>query len=193
MICKFSLPVLCLLLMTNAFGQEAGQFKKFRVLLGAGYAMGSGYTSGGIFGTLEPGYRISDRITSSLRAEFAGIARGDYEGLSVNVDISKISSFTVNAVYYFGDEFVRPFAGFGAGSYRLSSIEYKLDGSGTNQGTGNSKEFGFYPRIGVETGHVHFSLDYNVIPKTEADGAEFKNSYFAIRVGVFFGGGRKNQ
>lgn len=188
---RLSVFLIFFLTLNFATAQELRQFRKFRVLPGAGYATGSGYRSGGIFASLEPAYRLSDRIIMGLRGELAGIARGDYERLSVNIDVSKISSFTLNAVYYFDDDVVRPFAGFGAGNYRLSSITYRLDGSGTDRATGKETVFGFYPRAGVEIGHFHFSADYNIIPTTNRDNAEFRNSYLAIRVGLFFGGGRK--
>jgi hypothetical protein len=172
----------------------AQNFKTFRVVISGGYANGAGYTSGGVFGNIEPGYRLSDKIALGLRGELAGLVRGDYEGLSVNVDISKVSSYTINAIYYFRDDFVRPFAGVGAGTYNMSSIEYKHTGSGTTKGTGAESKFGFYPRIGIDLGHIIFGIDYNVVPKTTtSDGAEFKNNYLAIRAGVFFGGGSKNR
>jgi hypothetical protein len=185
---KIGLIFLFALIFSPGHGQD---YKKFRVLVGGGYASGSGYASGGIFGTLEPGYRVSDNILVGVRTELAGIARGGFEGLSVDLEISKVSSATLNLVYYFDSEFVRPFAGFGAGSYTLSSIEYKLSGGGPQQGTGKDSKFGFYPRIGVELGHFSFSLDYNIVPKTKTSEAEFKNSYLGIRLAVFFGGGRK--
>jgi hypothetical protein len=171
---------------------HAQEHKKFRVLVGGGYATGSGYASGGIFGTLEPAYRISEKIMAGIRTELAGIARGGVEGWSVDVDISKISSITLNGVYYFDSEFIRPFAGFGGGSYTLSSIEYKLAGGGPEQGTGKDSRFGFYPRVGVDISHFSFTVDYNIVPKTKTpEGAEFRNSYMAIRLAVFFGGGTK--
>ncbi|HYC83766.1 MAG TPA: hypothetical protein VEB86_01035 [Chryseosolibacter sp.] len=169
----------------------AQEYKQFRVLIGTGFATGSGYTSLGIFGTLEPAYRVSDRILTGFRTEIAGIARGGLEGFKVDVDVSRVSSTTVNGVYYFGNDFVRPFAGFGAGYYWLSAIEYSLAAGGPEESTGKDRKFGIYPRLGVEFGHLSLSIDYNIVPKTEtSEGAEFRNSYLAFRLGVFFGGGR---
>jgi len=183
---------MAILAVTSEFAVAQREFKKFRVLIGAGYATGSGYSSGGIFGTVEPAYRISDKITAGVRAELAGIVRGGLEGWTIDVDVSRISSLTVNAVYYFDSEFIRPFAGVGAGNYTLSSIEYKLASGGPSQATGRDSEFGVYPRVGIDLGHFSFTIDYNIIPKTKTpDGASFKNSYLALRLAVFFGGGRK--
>jgi hypothetical protein len=180
-----------LFVVFTGFLCRAQEYRPFRVSIGGGYAAASGYLSGGIFGTLEPAYRISDRITLGLRGEIAAIARGDYEGLSVDVDLSRINSLTANGIYYFESVFVRPFAGFGVGEYRLSSVEYKIGTSGPTQGTGKETKFGMYPRIGIEVGHLAFSIDYNIVAKTKLpEGAEFKNNYVALRLSVFFGGGK---
>jgi hypothetical protein len=172
----------------NVTGQE---FRKFRVAIGGGYAIAAGDASGGLFGTVEPGYRVMDKILVGLRWELAGIARGGFEDLTVDVDISKITSVGVNAAYYFKNDGARPFAGFGVGSYSLSSIEYRVGAGGSAEETGNDSKIGFYPRVGIDLGHLIFAIDYNVIPKTTGpDKAEFKNNYLAFRLGIFFGGGR---
>jgi hypothetical protein len=164
------------------------------VILGGGYATGSGYASGGIFGTLEPGYRITDQIAVGLRGELAAIARGSLNGLSVDVDVSGVRSTTMNAIYYFPGDYVRPFAGFGGGRYVLSAFGYKVGVSGPEEKRGKESKFGFYPRVGIELGHLGFTIDYNIIPKTVLpNGNEFKNNYLALRLSVFFGGGRISQ
>ena len=57
----------------------------------------------------------------------------------------------------------------------------------------SESKFGFYPRIGFDAGHFTIALEYNMIPATKVEGidGEFKNSYLGIRIGGFFGGGRK--
>jgi hypothetical protein len=185
--------IMCLLLIIAGTTVKAQEYKKFRVALGAGYASGGGFRSGGLFGTLEPSYRLSDDIMLGFRSEIAGIARAGIKGYSADFDISRISSYTLNAIYYFDSEFIRPFAGAGFGRYNLSAIEYTVGSSGPTKATGKDSKFGFYPRIGVELGHLLFSIDYNIVSKTKTEeGGEFKNNYLALRLGVFFGGGRKN-
>lgn len=178
------------------FWLEAGaqEFKKFRVSAGAGYATGSGYSSGGVIATVEPGYRISDRLTLGLRGEVAAIARGYLNSASVDLDVSAVRSLTLNGIHYFMGDVIRPLAGVGAGLYLLSGMEYKIGVSGPSEEKGKDSKFGFYPRIGAELGHVSFTIDYNIVPKTTLpDGAEFRNSYVSFRLGVFFGGGRKKE
>jgi hypothetical protein len=182
------------LLMLISVASNGQHFKSFRVILGGGYATGSGYASGGIFGTLEPSYRITDQVAVGLRGELAGIARGSLNGLSVDVDISAVRSTTLNAIYYFPGDYVRPFAGFGGGRYVLSAFGYKVGVSGPEEKRGKESKLGFYPRVGIELGHLGFTIDYNIIPKTVLpDGNEFKNNYLALRLSFFFGGGRIKQ
>ena len=181
-----------LLLVVLANFCFAQNYKSFRVIIGGGYAVASGYASGGLFGTLEPGYRITDNIAVGLRGEVAGIARGYYEGLSVDIDVSSLTSTTVNGIYYFKGE-VRPFVGAGFGRYSLSAIGYRVGTSGPEEKKVRESKLGFYPRAGVEFGHLGFTIDYNIIPKTTLPGgAEFKNNYLAFRLSLFMGGGRKN-
>lgn len=170
----------------------AQEFRKFRVLVGAGYASGSGYMSAGVFGTVEPGYRLSDNILAGIRGEWAVIARGGRDGWAVDIEASRIRSLTGNVMYQFASEVIRPFAGIGWGVYQLSSIEYKVDRSGPVQLSGADLKSGFYPRVGFDLGHFSFSADYNIIPRTRtSDGASFRNNYAAFRLGIFFGGGRR--
>jgi hypothetical protein len=176
---------------TLALSQQL--LKPFRVALGIGYANGGGYTSAGIFGTIEPGYRITDRILAGARFELAGIARGDVDRLNVNFDILRIFSYGANLSYYFEGDIVRPLIGAGVSAYDLEGTEYRVDFQGPAQSTGDDTKFGFYPRIGVELGHLTFIIDYNFVARTKIDAAEFKNNYLAIRLGFFVGGGKKSS
>jgi hypothetical protein len=170
----------------------AQNYKSFRVIVGGGYAARSGYAAGGLLGTIEPGYRLSDKIALGLRGEIAGIARGGYEGFAVDVDISSVRSTTVNSIYYFDGDIVRPFVGVGLGRYSMSAFGYHVGASGPEEKQGRESKFGFYPRAGIELGHLGFTIDYNIISKTQLpNGAAFKNSYLSFRLSVFFGGGVK--
>jgi hypothetical protein len=56
-------------------------------------------------------------------------------------------------------------------------------------------------RIGVESNHFRFGMEYNFVPATyvTAVGATeqnsstviYKNNYFALKVGILIGGGKK--
>jgi hypothetical protein len=183
--------VLCLILFV-AVAAHAQDFKKFRVGVGGGYAMPGGEgAKGGVCFYLEPGYRVNDALIVGLRMESAVIVRGFSESdpQTADLDIAGIGSYTLNGQYYFSNEGFRPFAGVGFGMYSLAAV--KIDGANDNVASAETK-IGFYPRVGFDARHFTLQIEYNLIPATKVDGGgEFKNSYLGIKVGGFFGGGRK--
>jgi hypothetical protein len=170
---------------------HAQEFKKFKVGVGVGYARASGKgAKGGVLATLEPAYRISDIIQVGLRIESAVVVRGGADDYGLDLEGAAIGSYSLNGQYYFSNESFRPFVGAGLGMYSLAAL--KLEESGAiGEIAASEGKFGFYPRVGFDAGHFTLSLDYNFIPATKVDGAEFKNSYLGFRIGGFFGGGRK--
>lgn len=185
--------VLCLILFV-AVAAHAQDFKKFRVGVGGGYAMPGGEgAKGGVCFYLEPGYRVNDALIVGLRMESAVIVRGFSEDIgTADLDIAGIGSYTLNGQYYFSNEGFRPFAGLGFGLYSLAAVKYDADGSGSTEAAAAESNFGFYPRVGFDSRHFTLQIEYNIIPATKVDGGgEFKNSYLGIKVGGFFGGGRK--
>ncbi len=196
---KFT-TVLCLVLIA-AVGSQAQEFKKFRVGLGGGYAKPGGEGSGGgVLATLEPGYRINDQLLVNLRLETAAVIRGTADATSASLDVAGIKSYTVNGQYFLSTNSFRPFVGAGVGLFSLAAAKLEASSSGS-AGTAAAAEskVGFYPRVGFDYKHFTINLDYNIIGATKATIAsgstttntEFKNSYFGIRIGGYFGGGRK--
>src|SRR5690606_20016614 len=95
---------------------NAQEFKKFKVGVGAGYAVPSGSgAKGGLLWTVEPSYRVSDALALGLRIEGAVLVRGFSEDLGdeLDFDIAGITSYTVNAQYYLSNNSFRPFVGAG--------------------------------------------------------------------------------
>ncbi len=182
------------LAMLFSVAANAQEFKKFRVGLGAGYAIpgGSG-AKGGLLWTLEPSYRVNDQLAVGLRIEGAVLVRGFSEDISddVDLDIAGISSYTLTGQYYFNNNSFRPFVGAGLGMFSLAAVKAEVDGEGTLTAAASETKFGFFPRVGFDAGHFTLALEYNLIPATEVGEAEIKNSYIGIRIGGFFGGGRK--
>lgn len=186
----FYVTVLAVLVSTFTYAQE---YKKFKVGLGMGYAMASGNgASGGVLFTLEPAYRLQDNLSVGLRMESAIIARGFANTQSASLSVAALSSYTVNGQYYLGHTGFRPFVGAGVGMYSLGAIsETASSSSGTVDIAAESK-IGFYPRVGFDVSHFNMTIDYNIIPTTTgSSGNDIKNSYLGIRVGFFFGGGKK--
>jgi len=178
-----------LLIVVTAAAAVAQEFKAFRVGVGLGYAAASGKgAKGGVLFALEPGYRVSDQILANLRMEGAVIGRGYANETSASIDVAAIGSYTLNGQYYFNNNNFRPFAGLGFGIYSLAAVSASADVNGNvNQGVAAGSKIGFYPRVGFDAGHFTLSLDYNLVPETNG----IKNSYFGLRFGGFFGGGRK--
>jgi hypothetical protein len=186
---KRFLPVFAFMFLA-AVAVKAQEFKKFKVGLGAGYAMASGKgAKGGALVYLEPAYRFTDVIQMGLRIESAIIARGFSEDVGdISLDVAGLGSYTLNGQYYFSNNNFRPFLGAGFGIYTLAGISMDVDGSGVEQElVASSSKFGFYPRAGFDAGHFTLSIDYNIVPETDG----IKNSYIGVRLGGFFGGGRK--
>ncbi|NOS94262.1 MAG: outer membrane beta-barrel protein [Cyclobacteriaceae bacterium] len=188
--------IYCLMLVTiNA--SYAQEYKKLKVGLGFGYALAGGENSeSGLLYSIEPAYRISDKISIGIRAEAAIIKRGGLSRFPSTMDFASISSFTVNGQYFLNSSAIRPFVGAGVGVYSFGAYTTVVTILGqTNQKVSVSypseSVFGFYPRVGFDFGHLSVSADYNIVASSKNDVAELTNSYLGFRVGFFFGGGKK--
>jgi hypothetical protein len=163
--------ILCLTATGLASAQE---YKKFKFGMGLGLSLsGTNYSyepPTGIILTIEPAYHISDDLTMGLRIEGAATRfEFEYGG-------TYIQSYTVNSQYYLSNGHTRWFVGGGLGLYTIDGLygEFK---------------FGLYPRLGVDLGHFSVTLDYNIISAEKSTG-QTGDSYFGIRMGGFFGGGK---
>ncbi len=190
------LYVLFLLCSTLVTVTQAQEYRKFKVGFGLGYATSGGSgSSGGVLVTFEPAYRISDQLSIGLRLETAALTRGFSSSTFSSggtVGVAAVGSYTVNGQYYLGSGKFRPFVGAGLGLFSLASVSVSSGGSSFDAAAAESK-FGFYPRVGFDYGHFNMALDYNLIPSTAVAGSSetINNSYLGVRIGVFFGGGKK--
>lgn len=189
----FTLITLSLIMAVAVSAQD---YKPFRVGLGLGYAMASGTgSSGGVLLALEPSYRLQDNLSLGFRIESAIITTG-FSGTAatINASASALGSYTLNAQYYVGsgDSKFRPFVGAGLGMYTLAAVSVAsiVATGGAAAVPAVETVFGFYPRAGFDLGHFNVTLDYNLVPATKFPGGEISNSYFGIRLGAYFGGGK---
>ena len=197
---KFStLIVLATIVSFSAIAQS--DLKPLKVDLSVGYAVpgGSG-AKGGVLFVVEPKYAVMPALSLGLRMETAVIARfGGYdpEGNPSDLSVKASGSYLATGDYYFLDNYsFRPFAGAGAGIFRIAGIE-------VNSSTGtisSATKFGGMVRAGVELSHFRMGIEYNIIPKTTFSGYDSngdpatltsKNGYIGLKLGVCFGGGRK--
>lgn len=192
---RFCLTALFLMLV-HTFG-SAQEFKKLRVGIGAGY----GVTSPTFFNSqsqsspmiyFEPSYRLNDLISIGLRLE----AIGQITGSGLNV-----ASYSTNFQYYFlsGNAF-RPFAGFGIGYFKP---RYQADGFYSYTSRLEDISVGFYPRIGFDWDHLTITFDANLVTRSNAlivppafsgnpaSLNDLNATYFALKIGVNIGGGKK--
>ncbi len=156
-------------------------YKAFKVDIDLGYAIpssgsGSGTKAGATF-TLEPHYRLSDDLAIGLRLEGAALGYQDDLG---KTKVSLLESYCATGEYYLAENGFRPFVGAGAGFFDQSSLKASNGNATLVNGATN---FGVFPEIGFEAGHFRMSADYDV--------AGNGNNYLAIKIGVFFGGGKK--
>lgn len=170
---------------------QSDQFHAFKFDIGVGYALPSqGNTIAGACFTLQPHVRVSSDFAIGLRAEAAAILYRDALG---NKQGSAIASGCLTFEYYLSDRGFRPFIGAGAGAFDQATISGNNNNGGSNDGSGNNgggpaisprvMNFGAFPELGFEAGHLRVSVEY--------DATGGYNNYFAAKLGFFFGGGRK--
>jgi hypothetical protein len=162
---------------------QSTTYKAFKVDVDLGYAIpsnGTGTKAGATF-TIEPHYRITDDFALGLR--FEGAALGYVDQASIKAKVSLLTSYCPTAEYYFMKGGFRPFAGAGAGLFSQKAVaESKNLGDGSTVGASTTK-FGFFPRIGFETGHFRMAATYDVLGNN--------SNYTSFSFGFFFGGGKK--
>jgi hypothetical protein len=166
---------------SNTTASPADTYHAFKFDIGLGYAIpssasGSGTKAGATF-TLQPHYRLSDDFAIGLRLEGAALGYEDDLG---KVKVSILESYCATGEYYLVKGGFRPFFGAGAGFFDQSSLKAS-NGSATLISGGTN--FGFFPEVGFEAGHFRMSADYDI--------AGNSNNYLAIKIGFFFGGGKK--
>jgi len=174
---KLVLITFLILGITSVNGQEKDNF---RIGADVGYIFSE---DGGVLFSLEPKYNLTDNSNIGIR--FGGAyATGD----SV---YKTVANYNIIATYdyYFniGDSSLSPFLGAGLGGYILG--DYETDGGITLFDLGN--KFGGMIRGGLEFGKFRFTLEYNMIPKSDLPlGGSLTNSYFGASIGFYVGGGK---
>ena len=178
-------------------------FKPFKVDVAFGGAIPSGSgAKGGVLFAIEPKYAVMDQLAVGLRMEAALTARGfvSSDGESAQADVKASSSYLATGDYYFSNNTFRPFAGVGAGIFRLAAAKFDNGEGGSDELFASSSKFGGMVRAGFELSHFRLGIEYNLISSTKITGDDgaggtytvsAKNSYMGLKAGFFFGGGRK--
>lgn len=168
-----------------SFTAFAQNFKKFKVDVGIGYAFPTtgnqgGSTNAGAAFTIEPHYRLTDDIAAGLRLE--GAALGHHDNSNSSTKVSVLASYRLSGEYYLTKSGLRPFLGVGLGFFKSASVDFDSSSAGINTTIPAKAEFGFFPGVGIETGHFRLNSEYNIINSA---------GYIAIKLGFFLGGGKK--
>lgn len=138
---------------------------------------------------LQPSYRFSRALSLSFRAQMANIDRQHL--------VQHSFSYTINGQFYFTHTKVRPFAGAGLGLYHLPDTKYESFGASgmifSIIDVPTENRFGLYPQLGVETGPVKLSVEYEFIPKTGIpyEKVKIRNDYLGITLSAFILAGPK--
>ena len=183
----------------SSFGQS--NLRPFKVDLSVGYAIPGGSGSkGGVLFVVEPKYAVMSQLSLGLRMEGAVIARFggyDQDGYPNDVSVKASGSYLVTGDYYFSDNYIfRPFAGAGAGLFRIAGVEVNSTSGAVTAGS----KFGGMIRAGAEVSHFRVGVEYNIVPNTTFNGYDSngdpatltsKNGYIGLKVGVCIGGGRR--
>ena len=168
---KKLLTVLILLmgLHVGAYAQSKS-FQPFKLDAGIGLDFVSNGSASFIV-TVEPHYRFADVFALGLRFQQAV----NLSATKNSVGFDSYASQCLSGDYYVTDtkEKLMVFIGGGAGVF-----SEQINNSDTE-----IAHFGYFPRVGLETGRFRASLEYNVTGGSK--------NYFAINAGLFFWGKRK--
>ena len=175
-----------LISITYLANAQSTTYKAFKVDVDLGYAIpsagtGTG-TKAGVTFTVEPHYRLSDDIAIGFRFEGAGLGYEESNGVTNKTHVSVLTSYCPTFEYYFVKGGFRPFGGAGAGIFSQQTVNKSSSGNGAALVPG-ATNFGVFPRLGFEAGHLRVSAAYDIVGNN--------SSYVAFTIGCFFGGGKK--
>lgn len=173
----------------------AQSFKPIEVDFPAlGYAF-SGDAGKGIQIPIEARYNINDKFSVGLQWQWALMVKPSI--VQVGVAATKNMSLVFDYYKKIGGGNFRPFIGIGCGYY--SYLYIAVDTSLTVPDTELAlSKLGVAPRIGFEYKHLRMMAEYNIILGSSdvklAAGyyAPYNPSYFAIKMALTLGGGRKD-
>lgn len=187
---KKLLVLICLALPFTAIGQN---YRKVFFAIDLGMPMAKQNLLGSF--TLEPNFRINDKMSVGLRLEqrlFLSASLGGKTDTSTG-------SIGLSYQYYLPVP-KRIFVGGGMAVFNPTN-NFLMSNSDTQN---ERNRWGFFPRIGIDLGHFRLVAEYNFVGNMTEYFSTFGNngipggfyesvnkSYFSLKLGFFIGGGRK--
>ncbi len=190
---KLLIAALFFVVSTATFAQ-AEYHTPFRWDIGMHYARPSNYGVGiGIF--TEPKYLVTDNISVGIRAEATILGRLKLANAIGGGSLGWVTSLLAISDYHFGETRFRPTVGIGAGLFRPTAASYSVGDILPELARGS--KFGVSPRIGFDMGHFRLSADYNFIfgQRNLLNGQtiDLNQNHLSIKLGIFFGGGIREE
>ena len=189
---KSIVSLLFMVLLSGVFAQEEG---KVRGGLDLGFCIPKG--GGGLCLDINLGYNIQDNMTVGIRLGSAIMGRTDPFGETASASGNLSIAGTYNYYFSTGTSPFAPFVGGGLGVYGVASMA-----SGNNSVSVEAgNRLGGLLTAGAELGKFRFALEYNLIPSSAVkisgnetgivlENDKIKNSYMAITIGFYIGGGK---
>lgn len=194
------------LFLVASFSLQAQVQGKIRFAGNIGYcapASGAGIS----IDLLDIRYNILDNLNVGIKmgGEFMVRDMSEINTTNESVTMHVSSNLMLVSDYYFhnGKSIVVPFIGAGIGSFNIYDINMQYDPSQSVNYTYNelplpAETIGGAIRGGFELGRLRLAMEYYMIPRTKMyDAANIMqevgtsaNSYFAINLGFYFGGGK---
>lgn len=174
---KRSQRILCLLFFLfvqrpDGFSQHVNEYKRLKVIISSGTTLSTGLFPGLLL-SLEPQYRISDKIALGAQLQSSVVI--------MLVDGDQIESFDIGTIYgtinYYLKRInrIQPFLGAGTG---VAQQEY-FD---SQKGYGVTNDPSLLLRAGFDYRHLTSSVEYNILTY---------QGFLSIKLGVSIGGGKR--
>ncbi|MCA6381117.1 MAG: hypothetical protein IM606_04035 [Cytophagales bacterium] len=164
-----------------------------KVFLGIDWGAPLGKNSGIGSISLEPSYRINDKMSAGFRIEHNGIVS------MTGGSNPFVGSLGVSYQYYLPFK-PRVFVGGGFAIFNPSN-NFLISNTDTQN---ERNRLGFFPRVGVDLGHFRLIVEYNFVgnmtdyvfayrgsPAPTGQFESINKNYLNLKIGFFFGGGKK--
>jgi hypothetical protein len=181
--------IISLIISKTSSAQAIQEYKPFKIDMGIGTTFPS-FKSDGFLLYIEPAYTFAGLFKTGIRLEEAVMNMKNIASTALTFDY-----------YYVSHSGLRLFAGGGFSRYNTSPSGGCDPGPTTTHFTTSTKSAGGFARIGIEFHHLRLGMEYNMVPSNyvtvSGSGDQtgttvvYKNNYFAMKIGISIGGGKK--